>query len=69
VRAGRLVPVLEDWVIDVGGVWLVHAARRFLPARVRAFADLARERLARERPWVVKKSGRGSTRARHPGAR
>ena len=44
VRHGRLVPVLEDWVVEVGAVWLVHAARRLVTARVRAFADLARER-------------------------
>jgi DNA-binding transcriptional LysR family regulator len=52
----RLVPVLEEWVVDVGAVWVVHAARRFLSTRVRAFADLARERFAREPPWLAARS-------------
>jgi DNA-binding transcriptional LysR family regulator len=52
VRHGRLVPVLDEWVIEVGSVWLVHAPRRSLAARVRVFTDLARERFARAPPWV-----------------
>jgi DNA-binding transcriptional LysR family regulator len=56
VRAKRLVTLLDEHRIDVGSVWLVHAARRFLPARTRAFADLTRERFARAPPWVVGES-------------
>jgi DNA-binding transcriptional LysR family regulator len=52
IRRKRLVPVLEDWVGDVGGVWLVHPAHRYLTARIRAFADLVGERLARDPPWT-----------------
>jgi DNA-binding transcriptional LysR family regulator len=52
LRHGRLASVLDDWVIDVGSVWLVHAGRRVLPARARVFADLARERFGRAPPWV-----------------
>ena len=52
IRRGRLVPVLDDCLVPVGSVWIVHLARRFLPARVRAFVDLARERFA-DPPWVV----------------
>ncbi len=58
LRRKRLVTVLDDWVVDVGSVWLVHAARRFISARVRAFADLARERFSREPPWVLQRSQR-----------
>jgi DNA-binding transcriptional LysR family regulator len=53
VRRRRLVAVLDDCAANVGAVWLVHAARRFLPARVRAFADLTRERFAKTPPWLV----------------
>jgi DNA-binding transcriptional LysR family regulator len=46
LRRRKLVTVLDGWVVDVGAVWLVHVARRFLAARVRAFADLARARFS-----------------------
>jgi DNA-binding transcriptional LysR family regulator len=46
VRKKRLVPVLEAWLVDVGSVWLVHPARRFLAARVKTFVELARRRFA-----------------------
>lgn len=55
VRERRLVPVLDAHCTGVGGVWLVHAARRFLPARARAFVDLTRERFGREPPWLADK--------------
>jgi DNA-binding transcriptional LysR family regulator len=55
VRKKRLVPVLERSVADVGSIWLIHAAHRFLAARVRAFIDLAQERFARDRPWESKR--------------
>ncbi len=42
LRSKRLVSVLDAWRIDVGSIWFVQAARRFLPARVRAFAELTR---------------------------
>jgi DNA-binding transcriptional LysR family regulator len=51
VRRGRLVPVLQDWVGEVGAVWLVHPSDRALSPRVRAFAELVDERLARNPPW------------------
>ncbi len=54
LRRKRLVRVMEGCVVEVGSVWLVHAARRFLPARVRAFVELARERFGGEPPWVVR---------------
>jgi hypothetical protein len=33
-------------------VWLVHPAHRYLTARIRAFANLVGERLARDPPWT-----------------
>jgi len=53
VRRGRLVPVLEDWSGEVGGVWLLHATRRSLTARVKAFVDLVTERLAGGASWTA----------------
>lgn len=41
---GRLVSVLDDWTIEVGGVHVVYPPQRFLAARVRRFVDLSVER-------------------------
>jgi DNA-binding transcriptional LysR family regulator len=51
IRRKRLVPVLEDCIGEVGAVWLVHPRHKYLTARVRAFAELVGERLARNPPW------------------
>lgn len=57
VREGRLVSVLDEARVEVGAVWLLHAARRFLPARARAFVDLTRERFAGAPPWLAVSDG------------
>jgi DNA-binding transcriptional LysR family regulator len=44
IRRKRLVPVLA--AVDVGSVWLLYPAHRFMSPRVRAFVDLARARFA-----------------------
>ena len=46
LRDGRLVPVLETWSAEVGGVFVVYPAHRILTARVRALVDLAAEHFA-----------------------
>jgi DNA-binding transcriptional LysR family regulator len=46
LRRGRLVAVLGA-PVDVGSVWLLHPARRFVPARVRAFIEIARAKVMR----------------------
>jgi DNA-binding transcriptional LysR family regulator len=51
LRHERLVPVLGARAIDVGSVWLLYPVHKFLPARVRAFIDLARERFMAAPPW------------------
>ncbi len=39
----RLTTVLDDWLVDVGAVWLLHPPSKLVPARVRAFVDLVLE--------------------------
>ena len=53
VRRKRLVPVLDAFSPEPGAVWLLHPAQRFLAARVRAFVDLAVERLGKAPPWIA----------------
>jgi DNA-binding transcriptional LysR family regulator len=70
IQQGRLVPILEDWGVEVGAVWLVHPTHRYLTARVRTFVELALERLAHEQPWVVPAGGpTGRPRPRRAGPR
>lgn len=61
LRHERLVSVLGSRPLEVGSVWLLYPSHRFLPARVRAFVDLARERFGKARPW---EHGGGPRRAR-----
>jgi DNA-binding transcriptional LysR family regulator len=44
VEAGRLQPVLEDWSPAYPGLCLYYPSRRNIPARLRAFIDLVRQR-------------------------
>jgi DNA-binding transcriptional LysR family regulator len=44
LRARRLVSVLDSFRVEVGSIWLLHAARPLVTSRVRAFVELARER-------------------------
>jgi DNA-binding transcriptional LysR family regulator len=44
VREGRLIAVLEDWTPPYPGISLYYPGRRNLPAKLRAFVELARER-------------------------
>jgi DNA-binding transcriptional LysR family regulator len=47
-NAGRLVPILEDWVTSFPGPYLYYAGGRHMPASLRAFVDFlkARQRLS-----------------------
>jgi DNA-binding transcriptional LysR family regulator len=54
LRERKLVSLLDDYTLEVGAVSLLHVRRDPLPARVKAFVDLAVERLGRERPWLAK---------------
>ena len=46
IRSGRLVPLLTQHVTDHLGLYVYYGSRVALPARVRAFIDLAVERVA-----------------------
>jgi DNA-binding transcriptional LysR family regulator len=39
IIGGRLVPVLDDRVLQGGGIFAVYPHRRYLPAKVRVFVD------------------------------
>jgi molybdate transport repressor ModE-like protein len=74
VQRGRLVTVLDDWLVDVGAVCLVHPTQRYLAPRVRAFLELVRARFAAAPPWVVaepitRRARRGERRSARSGAR
>ncbi len=53
VRAGRLVPLLTAHVTDHLGLYIYWGSRVAQPARVRAFIDLAVERLADNPQFVL----------------
>ncbi len=46
IAANRLIPVLNDWCVDVGTVSIVHATQPFLAPRVRKFLELATSNFA-----------------------
>ncbi len=48
IRAGRLQPVLLDHPLDPVALSVLYPHRRLLPAKVKAFADFAVERIAAE---------------------
>jgi DNA-binding transcriptional LysR family regulator len=69
LRAGTLVDVLDAWRVDVGTVWLLHAARPFVTSRVRAFVELACARFAASGPWRVEAEERTRSGRPRPGRR
>ncbi len=44
IANGRLVPVLDDYVAEIGHVSVIHPTPRYLAPRVKAFIDLTVER-------------------------
>ena len=53
IRAGRLVPLLTPHVADFSSVFVYYGSRVSQPARVRAFIDLAIDRLANNHTYVL----------------
>jgi DNA-binding transcriptional LysR family regulator len=43
LRAGRLVPLLEDWTPRIDGFFLYYPSRRQIPAPLQAFIDFLRK--------------------------
>jgi DNA-binding transcriptional LysR family regulator len=39
IENGRLVPVLDEFLLNGGGIFAVYPHRRYLPAKVRVFVD------------------------------
>lgn len=53
IRAGRLVPLLTQHVADQSSLFVYYGSRTAQPARVRAFIDLAVEKLAGNAAYVL----------------
>ncbi|WP_133650945.1 LysR family transcriptional regulator [Paraburkholderia flava] len=53
IRSGQLVPLLVDHVTDHMGVHVYYGSRTAQPSRVRAFIDLAVERLGDSSAYVL----------------
>ena len=53
IRSGRLVPLLTEHVTDNIGVFIYYGSRTAQPSRVRAFIDLAIERLGNGTEYVL----------------
>lgn len=54
IRTGRLVPLLTKHMADQSSVFIYYGSRAAQPARVRAFINLAVERLANNPEFVLK---------------
>jgi DNA-binding transcriptional LysR family regulator len=55
IRAGKLIPVLIDYMPDVANYFVYFGSRKSQPARVRAFVDLALERLSNNSDYQLTK--------------
>jgi DNA-binding transcriptional LysR family regulator len=53
IRAGLVVPLLADHMTDHLGLYVYYGSRVAQPARVRAFIDLAVERMANNRQFFL----------------
>jgi DNA-binding transcriptional LysR family regulator len=51
VRAGRLVPLLQDYVPAPGPIYAVYPSRKHLSAKVRLFVDFLVARFAQAQDW------------------
>jgi Transcriptional regulator len=51
VRAGRLIPLLNDYVAPAIVIHAAYPSRRHLSAKVRTFIDFLAERYAEHPPW------------------
>jgi hypothetical protein len=71
IRAGRLVPLLTQHVVERASLFLYYGSRAAQPARVRKFIDLASEKLVGNTTYVLSpeelvKAGRNGLRGVSP---
>ena len=53
VRAGRLVPLLQEYVPSPVPIYALYPSRKHLSAKVRRFVDFLAERFAGAEDWSV----------------
>jgi DNA-binding transcriptional LysR family regulator len=51
IKAGRLKPLLCDWMYGTSPIHVVYPSNRHLSIKVRAFVDFIVERLREDAPW------------------
>ena len=51
IEAGTLVPVLQDFIRQDGGVYAVYPHARYLPPKIRVFIDFLAERWGGDPDW------------------
>ena len=61
LRAGRLVPLLEDYVVRELPMYAVYASRKHVSAKVRSFVDFLAGHFAQRRDWVRIPPGGGKS--------
>ena len=59
IRAGHLVPLLEDWASPVMPISVLYWPSRHLSAKVRVFVDFISELFAKQVPHLKPAYGRG----------
>ena len=63
VQAGKLTPILREFVTPPASIYVVYPSRRHLSAKVRAFADFLSERFANA-DWMQVAPGKTARRGR-----
>lgn len=60
LAAGRLIPVLNEWMPPFPGISLYYPANRHVPTALRLLIDLIHEVVTREKPRQLKRSDAGA---------
>lgn len=61
IRAGALVPVLEDYPFESAAIHALYPSNRHLSAKVRSFIDFFLERVRPNPPWEITPSTQENT--------
>lgn len=62
IRAGRLVPLLQEYAVPPLPIYAVYPSRRHLSAKVRVFVDFLVERFAASLDWAPEPAAQSTTR-------